>query len=254
MAARRALAILVLLAPTASAIDHSNLDEGRPLRIEDPYPVAHREWAVEAGLGGTFERQAANRGLAAVELLYGAFPNLQLELGSEFSTDPHETDEPERSGDVHAAVLYNFNQETLSLPALGLKVEGDFPSGVDSEGTDLGLKALLTKSWGSVSIHLNGGYVFVHGEEDGEHGGLYEAALGASYPIGAPGHTRTSLIADVFTEQSLSRGDKPVYGVEAGVRHQLATQVVVDAGIGSEVVGPTERSAFYFAAGLAYAF
>lgn len=254
MSSKRVAILLVVLGAPAAAIDHSNLDEFRPLRVEDPYPIAHGEFALEAGLGGTFERKAVNRGLARVELLYGALPNLQLEVGSSFSSDPNDVGEPERSGDVRVAGLYNFNQETSSLPALGLKAEVDLPSGVDSVGTDVELVALATKSFGNVSLHLNAGYTFVHGEEDGQRQGQYEFILGMSLPVGAPLHTRTTLVMDIFTEQSLERGEKPVYGVEAGVRYQLATQAVLDAGVGSEMVGPTERSAFYFTAGVSYAF
>src|SRR6266404_5144186 len=31
----------------AEAVDHGNLDEGRPLRLEDAYPIAHGEISVE---------------------------------------------------------------------------------------------------------------------------------------------------------------------------------------------------------------
>ena len=254
MSNSRVLAILLAAALPAMAIDHSNLDEGRPLRIEDPYPLAHGEFALEAGLGATFERKAVNRGLAQVELLYGALPNLQLEVGSTFSSNPNEVEEPERSGDLRVAALYNFNQESTSIPALGLKAEVDLPSGEESVGTDVELKALVTKSFGNVSLHFNGGYTFIHGEEDGERQGQYELVLGASVPIGAPAHTRTTLIVDLYTEQSLERGEKPVYGVEGGVRYQLSSQSVIDAGAGSEAVGPTERSAFYFTVGFSYSF
>jgi len=247
-------ALALVFIPTAGAIDHSNLDEHRPLRIEDPYPIAHGEIAIEAGLGGTLDRKRENRGLARAEFLWGALPNMHVAVGSFFSSDPHEVEEPEKSGDVHVSALYNFNQETLSLPAFGLKAEVDLPSGVDSTGTDVELKALVTKSFDRLSVHLNAGYTFLHGEEDEERSGRYGVTLGASYPLGAPQHTRTTLVADLFTEQSPLRGDKPIYGAEAGVRHQLGTQTVFDAGVGTEFAGPRERSTFFFTAGISISF
>lgn len=94
------LGIALVAAGSTQAIDHSSLDEGRPLRLEDPYPIAHGEWAIEAGIGFLSERQGPDRGILPIEFLYGAAPNLHLRLGTTLSTDPHEVDEPTRSGDL----------------------------------------------------------------------------------------------------------------------------------------------------------
>lgn len=91
-------------------------------------------------------------------------------------------------------------------------------------------RGLGTKSFRDVSLHFNAGYAFLTGTERGERDGRYELVLGASYPIGAPKHTRTTLLADVFTEQSRERGDDNTVGFEIGVRHQLTPRLVLDAG------------------------
>ena len=65
---------------TVYAVDHSNLDEGRPLQLEDPYPIATGEITVEAGLGFTIERRSEDRSFFPIQVLYGAYPNLQLGL------------------------------------------------------------------------------------------------------------------------------------------------------------------------------
>ena len=75
-------ALIGLGADPASAIDHKNLDEGRPLRLDDAYSIATGEIAVEAGAGFTLQRRGSNRGFFPVELLYGAFPNFQIGIGS----------------------------------------------------------------------------------------------------------------------------------------------------------------------------
>jgi hypothetical protein len=79
MHARCLVATVVLLAaiaPGAYAVDHKNLDEGRPRRLDDAYAVASGEWNVEAGAGFTLERRGPERGVFPVEVLYGAYPNL----------------------------------------------------------------------------------------------------------------------------------------------------------------------------------
>ncbi|HEV8306733.1 MAG TPA: transporter [Methylomirabilota bacterium] len=265
-----AVALLAAGIPRAYAIDHANLDEGRPLRLEDAYPVATGEWTVEAGAGFTLQRRGPDRGFFPVEVLHGAFPNFQLGLGSTLSTDPHEVDEPTKSGDLQLSALYNFNQETLSLPAFGLKLTVNFPTGVDSSGIDLEVKGIVTKSFGRLSLHLNAAYEFLTSDTDtrrvtvSSHGapsitsderdGRYKLAAGASYPVGAPQYTRTTVLGDLFAEQGSRRGEASVVGVEVGFRHQLTYRVVVDAGAGTELTGPAERARFFVTAGVSIGF
>jgi hypothetical protein len=111
------------------------------LRRPDSYPVAAGEWAIEAGAGFTVQRQTSDRAFFPLEVLYGAFPNLQLGLGITLSTNPHDTDEPTKSGDLQLHALYNFNQETLTLPAFGLKLTANFPTEIDSSGVDVEIKS-----------------------------------------------------------------------------------------------------------------
>ena len=73
------LCVAALIAATpAFAIDHKNLDEHRPTRLEDAYPVASGEITVEAGGGFRLARRGTDQGFFPVEVLYGALPNLQI--------------------------------------------------------------------------------------------------------------------------------------------------------------------------------
>jgi hypothetical protein len=248
------LALLMVTAPAAYAIDHKNLDEGRPLRLDDAYAIASGELAVEVGAGFALERRAPDRGVFPVEVLYGALPNLQLGLGTTLLTDPREAHEQTKSGDLRVSGLYNVNQETLTLPAFGLKVELNLPTGVDSAGVDVEVKGIVTRSIDRLSLHLNAGYAFLGGTTGEEQDGRYGVTLGASYPVGAPQYTRTTLVGDLFTEQGDRRGGSNVFGAELGFRHQLTQRVVVDAGIGSELAGPADRSSLFVTTGVSVGF
>jgi hypothetical protein len=250
------IALLVVLTSAASAyaIDHKNLDEGRPLRSEDAYPIAHGEFAIEAGMGFTLQRQGADRGLFPVELLYGPLPNLQVGIGTMLSTDPHEIDDRPKSGDLRLSALYNFNQETLTLPAFAVKLGLDAPTGVDAHGFGVEAKGIVTKSVERLSLHLNAGYEFVTSGRADERDGRYKLAIGASYPVGAPRFTRATLVGDVFAEQSSHRGDPTTVGTEVGLRYQLTPRIVWDVGVGTEFAGPAERSRFSFTTGLSFGF
>jgi len=251
------IAVLILicaLAGDAFAIDHKNLDEGRPVRLEDAYAIAHGEIAVEAGAGFTLQRRGVNRGVFPVELLYGPLPNLQIDIGSMLSTDPREIDDRPKSGDLRLSALYNFNQETLVLPAFAVRVGVEAPPGVDARGFGVEAKGIVTKSIERLSFHLNAGYEFLTASRDDERDGRYKLALGSSYPVGAPRFTRATLVVDVFAEQSVSRREAPVVGAEAGLRYQLTPRIVWDVGVGTEFAGPARRSPFFLTTGFSFSF
>jgi hypothetical protein len=245
---------LLAFAHAADAIDHKNLDEGRPLRLEDAYPIAHGEFAIEAGAGFTLQRRGTDRGLFPVELLYGALPNLQVGVGTLLSTDPHEIDDRPKSGDLRLSALYNFNQETIVWPAFAVKLGLDAPTGVDAHGFGVEAKGIITKSLERLSLHLNAGYEFLTSTRDDERDGRYKLAIGASYPVGAPRFTRATLVGDVLAEQSSRDGDPTTVGTELGLRYQLTPRIVWDVGVGTEFAGPAERSKFSFTTGLSFGF
>jgi hypothetical protein len=248
------LALLVGLTLTAFAIDHDNLDEGRPSRLEDAYPIAAGEWALETGAGLSAERKSRARGLFPVEVLYGLAPNLEVSLGTTFLTDPRTIEQQTKSGDLQLSGLYNFNQETLNLPAFGVRLTVNAPTGTTSSGVDVRVKGLVTKSFDRLSVHFNPAYEVFSGTKPFERDGRYELALGASYPVGAPKHTLTTLLGDVFTEQAPRRGDPQIVGAEIGVRQQWTPWTVLDAGIGTEFAGPANRSDFFLNVGFSVGF
>lgn len=249
--------VLLLLGTTAGdvyAIDHKNLDQGRPLRLEDAYPVADGEMTVEAGAGLTVQRRGPHRGFFPLELLYGALPNLQIAVGTLLSTDPHEIDDRPKSGDLRLSALYNFNQETITIPAFALELGMDAPTGVDAVGYGVEMKAIVTKSIERLSFHFNAGYEFFTDRRRDERDGRYELALGTSYPIGAPKFTRATLLADVFAEQSSHVRGSTTVGAELGLRYQLTPRIVWDAGVGTEFAGPVDRSMFFITTGVSVGF
>lgn len=245
---------LLLAARFASAIDHKNLDENRPLRLDDAYAISSGEIAVEIGGGFKLARRGPDQGFFPIEVLYGALPNLQVGVGSILFTNPHEVDERPMSGDLHLSALYNLNQETLVLPALGLKLGLDLPTGVDARGVAVEVKGIITKSIERLSLHLNAGFEFLTDTRRDERDGRYDLALGFSFPVGAPQFTRATLVGDVFAEQSVRHGETPVVGMELGLRYQLTPRIVWDVGIGTEFAGPADRSRLLFQTGFSIGF
>lgn len=238
----------------AMALDHTNLDENRPLRLQDAYPVAQGEFVVEAGGGYSWNRGSSNRGFFPVQFVYGILPNAQVELGTTFLTSPGGVEGPGKSGDITLGGLYNFNQETVTLPAFALKGAVQFPSGVDSSGTEGEITAIITKSFHRLTLSLNGGYQFISRQNSDDRNGRYRFVFGGGYPVGAPMHTRTVLLSDFFIEQSSRRGEAQITGGELGLRHQVRERIVFDIGVGSEFSGPSDRSRFYVNVGFSIGF
>src|SRR5260370_36921209 len=84
------MSVLVVALATGEvyAIDHTNLDEGRPLRLEDAYALAEGEIALEAGGGFTLRRAGSTPGGFPAQGLYGADPNPPAALGPPPATRP----------------------------------------------------------------------------------------------------------------------------------------------------------------------
>jgi len=242
------------MAGSVWAVDHNNLDEGRPLRLEDAYPIAYGEFSAETGVRFSLNRQSPDPVAFPIEILYGAYWNLQLGLGSTLATEPRTIDEAEKSGDLRTFALYNFNQETLQLPAFAAKLSLDFPTGVRSRGVDTELKGIMTRSFGRIRSHLNVGYEFIGHAGDGRRTGRYEIVLGAQYPLGYPRFFNTTVLADVFTQQSVHAGESNPTGVEIGIRQQIAPLMVLDVGVGTEFAGPAERTPFFATVGVSVGF
>lgn len=222
--------------------------------MEDAYPIAYGELSAETGVRASHNRHGDDRVAFPLELLYGAYWNLHLGLGSTLATSPQTIDDPEKSGDLRLFGLYNLNQETLRIPALAVKLTLDFPSGIRSRGVDTELKGILTRTVGHGRVHLNAGYQLIGNARDAERDGRYEVVLGAQYPWGYPRSFTTTVLTDVFTRQATRFNETNNSGVEIGMRRQIAPSIILDAGMGTEFIGPSERDLFFATVGASFGF
>src|SRR6185295_8280946 len=106
--------------------------------------------------------------------------------------------------------------------------------GVDAESVTVKAKGIVTRSIERLGLHFNAAYEFVTDPRRDERPGHYELVLGASYPVGAPQYTRATIVADLFTEQGIHRGEENTVGAEIGLRYQVSSQLVWDVGVATE--------------------
>lgn len=248
------LMLLGLLPTPLLALDHDNLDPNRPIGMEDAYAIPKGEIGMEGGVRFNDRREGRTRVTFQPQIIYGAFDNAQIEIQGDLFTEPNSLVGASKSGDLHLGLLYNFNTETLALPAMALRVETDLPTGVNSRGVDTQVTGILTRSFGRLRAHLNAGYTVLGLPKAQERPGAYRAVAAVSYPLGYPDSFRDTLIASVYTRESDLRGQRNHTGVEVGIRHQLTSRLVVDAGLGTEFAGPADRAAVLGTVGLSVGF
>lgn len=245
---------LLLMPLPVLALDHDNLDPNRPIGMEDAYAIPKGEIGMEGGVRFNDRREGRTRVTFQPQIIYGAFENTQIEIQGDLMSDPHTLAGAAKSGDLHLGVLYNFNTETISLPAFAARVEVDLPTGVNSKGVDTQMTGILTRSFGRLRVHLNAGYTVLGSPQGQERPGAYRAVAAVSYPLGYPTSFRDTLIASLYTRESDLRGQRNHSGVEIGLRHQLSSRLVLDGGLGTEFAGPSDRAALLGTIGLSVGF
>ncbi len=245
---------LTLATAPLLALDHDNLDPNRPIGMEDAYAIPMGEIGLEGGVRFNDRREGRTQVTFQPQIIYGAFANTQIEIQGDLFTDPRSVVGANKSGDLHLGVLYNFNTETLMLPAFAVRVEADLPTGVNSTGVDTQLTGILTRSFGRLRVHVNAGYAVIGSPRGQERPGAYRAVAAISYPLGYPTSFRDTLIASIYSRQSDLRGQQNHTGIEVGIRHQLTSRVVLDGGLGTEFVGPAERAALLGTMGVSVGF
>ena len=160
----RTLILVTVALPSAAAhaqIDYRNLDDDRPVRVEDAAGI--ERYAFEFLLPYLVEREKAGGFVHAVvpELAYGFLPNLHLGVKLPIAL----LDEPGEAtvgvSGLRAFAMYNVNTEYGAMPAFALRVDGEFPVGrYGGSDTRLAIKGIATRSWGRSRIHLNGSWRF----------------------------------------------------------------------------------------------
>src|SRR5215211_6919888 len=251
-----ALAALAVLPARAGAqTDYYNTDAGRPISVEDAYPVERR--AVELQLA-PLRLERARGGLYTwalqPELAIGILPRTQVEIGVPLAlVDAGALGRSSGLAGVELSVLHNLNTET-AIPALGVAGEVLLPAGgLGPERALASLKGIATKTFRTVRFHANAAYTF-GAEPEARERGLAELsrwmgglAVDRTFPL-------RSLLAtaEVVARQPLVADEDVAWETAAGTRYQLAPRWAVDAGVGYRFTG--DERPWFVTFGGAYAF
>ena len=273
MLALGATGLALHLAPAAAAhaqTDYYNTDRGRPVQIEDAY--AAERYAFELKLAPVkveWTRGESSWGIEP-EIAYGLLPRTHLELGVPIAFGGAEAGE-RRSGvaGLEVSLMHNFNAETRTLPALGLRADVLAPVGpLAPDRTYATFTGMLTRTFRWMRVHLNGqvtagaepklvaspspiGPVLVEDpRENAEELSRWLAgiAIDKAFPLSS-----VLLTGELYGRRPLVRtSDDVELFAGTGVRLQASPTLALDLGVGRRV--DSSEGPWYVTFGTAYAF
>ena len=223
----------VALAAGAFAQDHKNLEQGLPTRVEDAYPIAFM--GREAQFLLRYERTNGGKDRYLIDSRYewGFKRNWQARLSV-----PYQFGNADKggggyaSGNVAAEAFYNFNVESLTLPAVAVSVAEEFPTGEGGGNYETTLKLIGTKTLGYSSllhrVHANLAYTYASAPSREERKGRFTGVLGYGRRLS----TVDTFVLDGVYEQERKRGRDALIG-EVGLRHSYDPLTVVSFGVGA---------------------
>jgi len=233
--------ILLAIAACASwparsvfAVDHTNLEEGLPAEVTDAYPLEYLGREVQGRIQYRYTASAEHELWLEPRFEFG-FPrngqvSLKVPLFASFAGDDSEIN----LGRTSIELMYNFNQETLSIPALALAAGVEAPDTRDGGSFDPFGRAILTKMIPGSSlwhrVHLNALLQFnvAQDEEEGERELRYVLVVGYDVRLG----TTVTGVIDAVRERPLLDEPPGNYG-ELGVRLQLTPLIALAFGGGA---------------------
>jgi hypothetical protein len=250
------ICILITLPGSLASAQEKELAAGHPVRLEDAFYVPAGDGSILATAGLGLPNRGDRHGLLALDLQYGLLPRTQISLGTILSSDPSDLRDP-TSGDLVLAGRVSLNNESLYVPQFAAQLGVTVPTGAGSRAVDLELKGYATKSLTlgllPLFLHLNASLqARTHGRADDERSLRYHVAVGPSFTL--PSQAATTIVADVYIDQAISRHDPDTVGLEVGARYRLSPIIALHVAVGTEVAGPASRAALLIHAGLGFGF
>lgn len=235
------LAGIVLAPAPTPAADHRNLEEDNPITVEDAFVIAFR--SIEQQPVFRYERGGERGEVFTLEpeLKWGFMKNAQVEIAAPLFIGSGDRD---GSGNLKVEALYNFNLESLLVPATALRVGFEFPSGEDASGVDSTVRWIFTKGFARGRAHLNAGFTNIGEPGPRERAYVYQMVLGADHPADfgvlpiAVGLDNLVMV-DVVVQRAALDQEDPLVLAEAGLRHQVNPWMLLTFGMGLGIAGET---------------
>ena len=249
-----ALAIVALITPNARAQIVTELEPERPISMEDAHPLSYRAISGSADWSYNWRQGRSDYG-PGFSLSYGAARALEVGAAVRYVTSPgSNASRGISSGDLILHALYGISAETASWPAVAVRVGVQLPTGLDSEGTDLRLGALATRTFDAFRLHANLTWTRLGDTAVKERKDRLEGIAGIDLMTSRRGLTDSLFLADLVVRTNPLRGGRTIVTAEAGERLRVGSRTVFFAGAGSDLNGENYRARFRLRAGLTYVY
>jgi len=233
----------------------SDLEPERPVALEDARPVSYRAFSGSADWTYNARKDSRDDYGPGFSLLYGALRRLEVGASVRYVTSPsNNANRGISSGDIQLHALYGLTTESAALPAFAIRLGVEFPTGLDSKGTDFHAALLATHSLDIVRFHVNGLWTHLGDTGANERKDRWEAIAGIDWTVGRYGRTDTLLVADADIRTNPLLGGKAILSVEGGVRQRIGSQTLLFFGGGTSLFGETDRVKVRFRAGVSHIF
>lgn len=235
-----AFLLILLPAPAGAQVDYRNLDDDRPTRVTDAFPIERFAFELSVPYRATFEGGKSDHAFSP-HLEYGIARNLMVGVGADFALGGRIGEESQGS----VSALWNPLRETPSLPGFGVTVSVRGPG---FSRANLLVGALATRSFGRTRVHGN---VVARLASPGATSGS-ESRWWAGLAIDQTLlRTSTLLVADLIAEETESGRTIGWIG-EVGLRKQISPTLVFHAGVGQGLGGSARGTRLNL--GLSHAF
>ena len=247
-AARRVLRAAAALLPALIAlatpgqlhaqVDYFNLDDERPVAIEDALPIERYAFELQlAPFRVEGEPDGTKTWSVAPELAYGILPRTDLSVHVPLVLNRGGGPDGDVSGlgGLGIEVFHNLNVETATLPALALRAGVALPvGGLAGESTRGTLRAIATRSFTgprrAMRVHANAEATV--GEEAREGDVADATRWRAGLAVDRTFVFQSFLIVgNVYADRPLVEGADTRWLAGAGLRYQVSPRFAVDAGV-----------------------
>ena len=219
---------------------------GPPFVTDDPEPVDYQHWEVDFFSIYNHAHGSDSGQVPAVEVDYGAWPNVQLHVISPVAYDRQPVKGMHYGyGDTELGVKYRFVQETDSCPQVGVFPLLELPTGDSGRGLGNGQTQIFTPLWLQKSFgaekewttYGGGGWWYNPGVE---HRNFMQIGWELQRDIGA----HLTLGGEIYhlTPSAVGAGARTVFNLGGNYNFDEHRHLLFSAG--RDIVGPNQFSCY----------
>jgi hypothetical protein len=244
LAMLRPLAVLNALLVIVWAPAHA----GPPFRTDDPEAVEHGHGEFYVFSQQTLAADGRTGVLPALEFNYGVYPNVQLHLVTPWAFSKPSGEGTSRGyGDTELGVKWQLNEESESVPMIGIFPLIEIPTGKGDKGLGNGhsqifLPVWLQKKWGKLQTYGGGGYWINNGSDNRNY---WFVGWQAQYEFSE----HVTLGAEIFhtTATAVAEGSSTGFNVGGYYNFDEHNHLLFSAGKGLQNASQTNRVSTYVA-------